>query len=298
MWRGGVAVNLQDLLTRAYLILGDDIATPRWFTRARLVDLLNRACLEFRSEVEDEWISYDQALTAGTDVYTFRDDHLRTQRVAYSDLTLETIGAVGTITSRDERWQSHDGATPLAWSSDALPHNQYRLLPTPSVSSADFYTFSGEYGDMVDLADTSGTYTFASEYGLVLEVPDFTNVDEYGAIVEFGTQGSDLVNIWATGAPGAMSGDGDEVPIKAAFANAPVWYALWRTYEGEGDHHNKELAGLYRKLWRMDVDRAKELAEIPLPRIPNVINPSRGGDGRRGLFRPSDTVGGSYTVTW
>ena len=295
---GWWGVNLQGLLTRAYLILGDDMVTPRWFTRTRLVDLLNRACLEFRAEVEDEWVAYDQALTAATDTYTFRSDHLRTQRIAYSDLTLEPIGTVGVITSRDERWQSHDGAEPRAWSSDALPHDQYRLIPTPSVSSADQYTFSGEYGDMVDLSDVSGAYTFASEYGLVLEVPGFTNVDEYGAIISFSTSGSDLVTVWATGAPGTMTGDGDVVPIKSAFANAPVWYALWRVYEEEGDHHNRELAGLYRKMWRMDVDRAKELAEIPLPRIPNVINPSGGGGGGRAIFRPSDTVGGSYTVTW
>jgi len=291
-------VNLQGLLTRAYLVLGDDITTPRWFTRAHLVELLNRACQDFRAEVEDEWIAYDLPLTAGTDVYTHRTDHLRTQRIAYSDLTLEVLGAVGTITSRDERWQSHDGATPLAWSSDALPHNQFRVLPTPSVTSADNYVWESEYGDMVDLTDSTGAYTFTSEYGIVLTVPGFTNTSEYGVILDLDSQGSDLVNVWATGAPGSMSGDGDEVPIKAAFANAPVWYALWRVYEEEGDHHNRELAGLYRKLWRMDVDRAKELADIQLPRIPNVISGSYGGDNRRGAFRPSDTVGGSYTVTW
>jgi len=291
---------LLDILSRVYHVLGDDIVSPRWFQRTRLVALANQACLEFRAAVEDEWYSQDIALVANVDTYSYRSDNVRAQRIAYADVTLEPRGVVGVFTGQDDRWQSHTGAAPAYWSSDALPHDQFRVVPTPSVASTESWAFTAENGDIVVTSDVSGAYSFTSESGVVLAVFGFSPDSEDGAIVAIGAAGADVLTVWGTVAPTAMVADGDEVAIKGAFELAIVWYVLWRTYEEETDHHNRELAGLYKKFWDLELEQATELTNNPFPRMVNVI----AGPGRYGssvFIRPSDTIhtsGGDVTVTW
>jgi hypothetical protein len=291
---------LLDILSRVYHVLGDDIATPRWFTRTRLVALANRGCLEFRSAIEDEWYSQDTALQANVDTYSYRAGNLRAQRIAYAGVTLEPRGVVGVFTGQDDRWQSHTGAAPAYWSSDALPHDQFRVVPAPSVASTESWTFTSESGDITVTSDASGAYSFSSESGVVLAVFGFSPDSEDGTIISLASDGADVLTVWGTLAPTDMVADGDEVPIKGAFELALVWYTLWRTYEEETDHHNRELAGLYKKFWDLEIEQAKELSENPFPRMVNII----AGPGRYGssvFIRPSDTIhtsGGDVTVTW
>lgn len=293
-------MNLGGLLDRVYYILGDHRQTPRWFERQRIVDLLNQACLKFRAAVEDEWYTADQDITSGTDTYSYLDGHLRTQRIAYKDETLTPRGVLGVLSGQDERWQSHTGAEPLYWTSDGLPHNQYRVIPVPSTTSAQSWSFSQEFGDIVVTSDSSGAYAFSQEYGAVLALSGFSATDERGVITSVSEQGADVLTVWGTVSSPSMASDGDAVPIKQAYANAAVWYACWQIYEEETDHHNGVLAGFYKKLWEQDLESAKNLAEVPFPRMVNTIGPSR--HGAPGFcIRPSDTIstsGGNITVTW
>lgn len=307
-------MNLQALLQRAYSVLGDDFANPRFFPRARLVDLMNRGVQEFRSEVNDEWYERDIALVSGTAIYDFPVGHVRTQRVAYADKTLVPRGVVGALTGQDELWQDHTAQEPIYWTSDALPHNQFRVVPTPSVTSTEFWSFalaaSGgstiEDGTVVETTSPDETFTFildpadpahlSIEDGLVLGVDGFAIDSEDGVLVEVDAEGADVLTVWGTLRAGEMSGDGDDVPIKAAYSLAPLWYCLWRTFEEEAEHHNSTLAGFYKSKWKALVDGGKAVAENPFPREVHVI---RGGAPWRSLnARFSDSITGVGNVTW
>lgn len=294
--------TLHDLLVAVWHVVGDRVDNPRFYPRLELVTLLNEGALQFRVEVEDEWYTREIPVAAGVQTYTFPEDHLRAQRLAYADETMEARGSVGALTGEDENWQTSRSPSLIYWSSDAVNWNQFRVIGIPTQSSPDYWVWSQDLGTIVRFQNPTD-FTFTGgvggnpDRGIVWYMEDSTFFEDRGVIVGLEEIGAAVITVWGTLKPQLMSGDGDEVPIKPAYWMAPAYYALGRLYEHGRDRHNAVLAGLYKGMWQEMIDQAKALSEEPMPRMVNVIGAA--GQGYRQVARFANTIGGGVgDVRW
>lgn len=315
---------LLDLLTRAYDILGDTQGDPGFFPRQRLVDLINEGCVRFRSKIEDAWFRANQKVVAGTAVYTVPDGCVRIRRVAFDDQTVPPK-TILELVALDDKWTTRSSSEPIFWTSDAQSHDEYRYYETPSISTdgaIDFVADTEHTGSSVDWGtvadwDESGTLaTFNADpanpshvnadYGIWLSVTgssssgNFSIKTDYGVVVSWLMTFVKQTELWCVERPEPMTSDDDSVPIKAPYQLAPLWYALWHTYEQEEDHHNPVLSGYYRQLFGDELIRAQKLADNPTPYIIRVRGTSYGRDGASGLRFPNsvDFGSGAQEIVW
>jgi hypothetical protein len=259
-------VKLVDLKTRVYEILGDDPIVPRWFPFAQILHYMNRGCQIFRREVCDEWYRVDVPVVAGQAIYDFPEDSVRAERVAFDDTTC-AASTVTALQGWDSRWEQTDSVAPFAWTSDGLPHNQFRLYPKPTTDSASNLVWSGETGIVVAVEDDSGFATTSSETGLLLAMTGASITGETGEVQAGTSTGGGGCTLWLVKRPAGMASDDDEIPIAKAYHLAPLWYALEQTYLEEADHHNSDLASFYGGLFRQYVARAIKRYKNPAPRM-------------------------------
>lgn len=292
-------MTLGELLSRAYKILSVTASEPRTYTREQLVEYLNRGILLFRQRVEDRWFRYRIPLIADQSEYDFDAQHVRTQRIAFDDVTMEPMTILG-LQGMDSMWQTTPGPEPWAWSSDGLPHDQFRVYPKPTDSSADVITFVGDYGVVVRVTEDGTDATFTQETGIVVDATDSTFVSETGEIVRADAVGLGQLEVWATLEPGALVGDGDLVPIKCGYELASLWYCLWQTYSEQSDHYDSSLSSYYKGMWEDSIARALERWEMPLPNQVHVLGSSGAGTGSAWpKFQSTMTVNGNpVTVSW
>jgi hypothetical protein len=266
-------MNLGALLSRVYHIAGDSKASPRFFPRARCVKLANDACLMFRQQIEDRYYRTDQAVTAAVGVYTFPAGHLRAIRVAFEDETVEP-STVQELQSLDDLWQTRTSPKPYRWTSQGQAHDEWRFYPRPSSSTEFPVAFNQDTGVVTRYVDSAGAATFTQETGIVVQITDINVSPDVGEVAAFNLTSTSQATIWGVQAPGALSGDGEEIPVKNGYQMAVCYYILWQLYEDEGDHHNAVLAGFYRMKMRERLERARALKDNPLPTEKHVL---RGG---------------------
>ena len=290
-------MQASDLLNRVWDIVGENPTSPRWYTKANVLEMLNEGILQFRAAVEDEWYTKNIPVTASTQTYDFPTGTLRPIRVAYQDQTMEPRGTVAVLTGQDEKWQVTTSGTPFYWTTDGVSQGHFMISPIPTSSSTEDWSIDGDSGLITSINDTDGdaTFTPASENGRVLTVGGATFTIENGIIVSFTSGSADELTIWGVQKPTAMVSDGDAVQIKEKFYMAPVYYACWRFYEHGKERHNSVLAGYYKKLWEQEVLAAMDLKDNPMPRMVNVIGyaPREPGYAQR----YSNTID-TYTVRW
>lgn len=301
---------LGDLLTRASDIIAAD------YERSAMVAYVNRGITVWRQQVEDRWFRAYIPLVAGQGVYSFPDENVRAQRIAYDDSTIEPTSILE-MQALDSKWQTTTGAQPFKWTSDGLPHNQFRIYPVPSSSSTTEYAYevaaagggtTADDGEIVWYeADTSTFETDPNDAGhtdpnagLIVALDGAQFLENDGEVVVFEASGLELLEVWGVERTDPVSGDGDTILVKPGYELAPLWYALWQTYLEEGDRHDSGLAGLYRGLWADLVERALLRKANPLPLQVHVLG---GGPGSRAQafqdFSTSMTVGGvPINVRW
>jgi hypothetical protein len=289
-------VNLGQLLDRAYDVLGDVRDGPRQFPADRLTDLVNEGVLTYRRWVEDKWFRTQQELTAGTAVYTFHDDNIRAWRIAYDDCTMRPT-TIQELESFDRQWLSRTHNRVTRWTSQGLPHNQYRVYPLPSTSSATPIVMQGDpnvagwseqngvlgrwQDDGVDISFTAdpNVVGWDANHGIVGQIDTFVFENKprefpssvIGELAGPASDGVSVLSLWLVQKPQTISLDNEEIPLKNAYQIAPLYYALWHTYEEEGDHHNQVLSGMYRQLFMDQVTRGRELMSNPLPFQPHKL---------------------------
>jgi hypothetical protein len=288
-----------ELLDRAFNILQDTRSEQRSYTEVQLGAYLDRGILLFRQEVEDKWYRYQVPLVANQSIYSFDSQHVRTQRLAFDDSTMEPLALIG-LQAMDAKWQTTTGPEPWAWTSDGLPHDQFMVYPKPTGSSADVVSFVGEYGVVVRVQADGVDQTFTQQTGLVVDSTDGTFLQEVGEIIFADTVGLGQVEVWATLKPEPLTGDGDRVPLKCGYELAPLWYCIWQTYLEEGDHHDSALASYYKGMWIDLLERAQERLSSPLPNQVHVLGTSFSDTGT-GWPRFESTMtfgGGPISVTW
>lgn len=290
-------MNLGDLLTRVYYILGDVRSNPKFFLRERVVDLLNEGCRQFRRSVEDEWYRQDIPLVAGQHTYTFPDINVRAQRIAFKDYTMRPR-TVQDIVGIDAKWETRTGPNPLDWTTQGLPHNQFRVYPTPTITSTAGISQSGEYGAITSWND--GAYaTFSSEYGGITQIvgePQFNS--EYGAITTISQTEVAGLTVWGVVKAATMEGDADEVPLKTIWWKAPLAYCLWQLYEGDGEQHNRVLAGVYKDRFNATVSNAQDRVSSPLPFLVFKLGQRVGRSSSRSFLPFAPETGSGQSIGW
>ena len=315
-------MTLGNILDRAYDVLGDVRNNPKRFQRDELVDLINEGCLVFRRFVEDKWFRHDEDTVASQSTYTFPSQSVRAIRVAYDDCTLRPT-TMQELRGLDERWETREQDTPRLWTTQGQSHNQYRVYPIPSETTSDSFEiiadtnvsgWNAEHGIIGRWVDASGNdVTFNAdtnvvgwddEHGVlgatVAEVP-FSS--QNGALRKINATEVENFTLWLVQSPETISNDPDTIPIRDPFQIASLWYALWQTYEKEGDHHNSVLAAYYRDEFRLMVERARELMSMPFPFQKHLLgNDAISGSGLSKLlpFAPSglDNDGNSINFGW
>lgn len=259
-------MTLGQLLDRYYAITGDLRTNPKFFLRPRAVDLINEGLRQFRRVVEDEWYRYDLPAVSGTAEYQLPDLNVRVQRIAWDDFTMRPRMAQEMV-ALDAKWQARTGPNPFEWTTQGVPHNYFRCYPEPTTSTEQAVSQTGEQGAIVRWLDPTGTSeTFVGEVGVVvriLEEPPF--VGEFGGAQIYAQTNTKGFTVWGTKKTVDLVEDEEDVPIKNAWQKAPLWYALWQTYESAHEQYNGPLASFYRNRFQRDVRRAKDRAATPLP---------------------------------
>jgi hypothetical protein len=276
-------MKLQDLMLRAYDILGDDYANPQWFTKAEILAYINRGCDNFRADINDKWMRADIPVVSGTAVYTMPENAVRMQRVAFNDYTLDATSIMG-LAGKDARWMETTTPQPINWTQDGCQYNQFRLWPIPSTSTSEMFTFSaaatgGVDGDTgcVTQYDSGGAFTFQAdpyatgytdpEAGIVVSITGQTIVEDDGEVMSFDVESAEQITVWCTEEHTDMASEDEEVPIHPAFHIAPLWYALSQIYQEEDSHHNGILGAFYWDMWEEELRKAAMLYANPLPRM-------------------------------
>jgi len=314
-------MQLGEVVTRVFETTGDNPANPRLYDRQRIVDLVNRAMLIFRSEVEDRWARTDMALVAGQAIYSLPEDCVRVKRIAYNDQTLEAKTILGLV-ALDPKWEVTPSQKPLCWTQDGLPFNQFRLWPVPSANSATSFAFApaaagggptGEDGVIVEFVDDAGaqnvTYVIDpadpamadADRGLTISL-DIASMDsDDGELAQLLGTSSMGLTLWYVVRPQPLVGDGDGITIKEAYADCLWFYALWQSYEEQSDHHNPVLSSWYKTQFRKTLARARERSDAPLPRTVHQLGLTGKTPSRRGILSyPYEVVvnGQSIQITF
>ena len=159
-------MTLGNLLDRVYARLGDNKAFPKFFDRQVLVDRMNQGCIQFRAAVEDKWFREDIPVVSGTAIYNFPEKHVRCQRLAFEDVTVEPRDQLGLVAD-DPKWETTTASRPTAWTSSTVAWNKFRLYPKPSTTTANDLTFTSDFG----VVTAWPSETLSSDFGVVMAVP-------------------------------------------------------------------------------------------------------------------------------
>lgn len=294
---------LDDLLDRFFFIVGDDAANPREFSRARAIDLINEGNSQFRRAVEDEYYRVDMGAVSGQHTYTLPGVNVRVQRIAFDDYTMRPR-TVQEIVALDDKWETRTRQDPFEWTTQGVGHDEFRAYPTPTVTSDAAITQTGEAGEITRWTESGTDATFSSEFGVITRIED-ANVSqftgEFGHVQSISQTNVKQFTIWGTKKAKALAEGGETIPVKNAYQKVGLWYALWHTYEEEGDHHNRVLAGFYRSRFKGEVERGKDRAARPLPWLVVKIGQRRGNSSRRAYLPFSSemtTDAGTIQVGW
>jgi hypothetical protein len=284
-------MEYSDLVQRFYDITGDDPSlSGRNFPRTRVNTLMNEGALRFRMMVEDKWARTEEATVASQGVYNFPDNALMLIRVAFDRETLEARSILS-IVAEDAKWETRESTVPSSWTTDGLGHSQYRVWPTPSVSGSTI-TFQADTAGPASAGDDDGifisteidkpvgspdTVTFTGspytpdpdpdEHVGVTATADteWTILGDNGVVASY--QADDVLTLWYIERPETFAANSDPIPLKNAYQLAPLYYALWKSYEEEGDHNNPILAELYKGKFAEISERGRRRAENPVPRM-------------------------------
>ena len=304
---------LDDLLNRFFTIVGDDAVTPREFSRARAIDLINEGNRQFRRVVEDEWYRQDVGAVSGQAVYTLPGENVRVQRIAFDDHTMRPI-TVQELVALDAKWETREGPRPFEWTTQGVGHDEFRAYPEPSVTTdeaisqtaAEVPTPSdGESGEITSWSESGTFATFSSEFGIITRIVG-TNIQpmqgEFGHVQRVSQSHIEGFTVWGTKKAAVLVEGAEAIPIKNAYQKAGLWYALWHTYEEEGDHHNAVLAGLYKKRFEAEVIAGENRASTPLPWIVHKLGQRASRTSSRSFlpFSPEagDGMGGTQQIGW
>lgn len=266
-------MTLGELLDRAYEILGDLRAAPRIYPRQMLLDIVNRGTLLFRATAAEVWRRQDIPTVGGTGEYEIPPTILELRRVAYDDETLEAR-SLQVIQSRDAKWQTTTGPEPIAWTSVGFAQNRFFVWPKPSTSTPETFTLSASYGGLSRWVSGGTAYTFSSEFGGPSRIDGEVLDSEYGDIISSATSEGQLLTVWGTARPDALSTDDQELPLRRPWQIALLWFLLWQIYESEGREHNSVLAAFYRDEFSDVLERCTVRAATPVPGQPQRL---RGG---------------------
>ena len=263
-------MNLGQILSRIYHVVGDSSVSPRFFARARVIKLVNDGCLLFRQQIEDRFYRTDQAVVAAQAIYQFPAGHMRAVRVAFDDVTIEP-STVQELQSLDDLWQTRSAPTPTKWTSQGQAHDEWRYYPVPASASFESAAFTQDTGVVTRFVDTAGAATFNQEQGIVVQISGFDVAPDVGEVAAFAQTGIGHTTVWGVQAPATLVGDNEEIPVKNGYQMAVCYYAIWQLYEEEGDHHNAILAGYYRQKMMERLQRARALKDNPLPTEKHVL---------------------------
>lgn len=286
-------MTLGELLDRVYDVLGDLKDDPQVYTRTRTVTLVNEALLVFRRFIEDEWFIHRERLVASQAVYTFPATSIsRAVLISYDDEPLQPESILE-LRGKDTKWETRTGSRPWNTTVDGQAHNKYRLYPIPDTATTDDLRFeadpnvagwSATHGVVGRWQDDGVDLVFAADpnvggwnpqHGRVYAKGSDNFSQPHGRIASVTPTGVGGLTLWLVELPPTVDDDGDQLPIKDAFAQALVWYVLHMTYEEEGDHHNPILAAYYRDEFTAALEECRELMANPMP---YQIHKLRGGD--------------------
>ena len=314
-------MTLDDLLKRYFAIVGDVADNPREFLRSRAIDLVNEGNRQFRRVVEDEWYRQDIGAVGGTAIYNFPGVNVRALRIAFEDETMRPR-TVQEIVALDDRWERRERSRPFEWTTQGVAHDEFRAYPEPSVTTVAAINQTaaesgagapndpgpvpsgGESGTITSW-DESGTFaTFSSEFGVITRISDFVNQfqGEFGHVQTIAQSVTPGFTIWGVKKTEVLVESEEDVPVKNAYQKVGLWYALWHTYEEEGDHHNAVLAGFYKARFNDEVNRARDRASSPLPWIVFKLGQRMNHRSSRAFlpFSPEagDGMGGTQQIGW
>lgn len=294
-------MTLGQLLSRFYNIVGDTKASPREFPIARVRSLLNDGCQVFRERVEDCWARASQVVTAGTSIYTIPDTMVRLKAIFFEDVYIPPA-TVMELQAESEIWRTKTATRPTRFTTDDVDHDEYRYYPTPDTTTGTGALSFNQDNGAVGAINKDGAFaTFNQEAGILAYLSFATMQPEAGEVGAVVSTGVGQTTLWGVARPAPMSSDGDQVPIKAAFARAPLWYALSESYSEEGDHYEPHLATYYKARFDNEVTRAEELMSLMLQNQTIVLGGSSGFPTRSGLSQwPSQGTleGVPTTIGW
>ena len=267
-----------------------------FFSIDRVNTLLNEGVLNFRSIVEDKWARTEIGPEMDVGVYDMPDDALMLIRVAHDKQTLEARSILS-ILAEDAKWETRTSVKPSSWTTDGVGHNEFRVWPTPSVDGTvvrfqaddDVTPLDPDLGVIISIAKSPGsddTATFSGPdntptdteiLGVMATVDtEWTILGDSGVAVTY--EAGDVLTVWYVEKPPTMVNAGDPVPLRLPYQVAPVYYALSKTYQEEGNHYNPLLSELYAAKYGEVVERAKQRAENPVPRMIHKLGASPRGD--------------------
>lgn len=248
-----------DLLDRFYDRVGDRRVRPLFVTEARAKELINAGFRRFRIRVQDHWVETQASLVAGTAVYNLPAGTVRMERLAYDDRTVRPV-TILELVSENYRWQAQTGDRVRAWTTEDVDHNQYRVYPTPTDSTAIATSFTSEEGITAYVVLDDGTdAVFSDEEGIVGQVVTAPIQNEEGAIGAAPSTGAAQLTLWLVDGTTDLQQDSDSVQIRDAFALAALYDALAETYSERGDHYNPELSAYYEARFDSEVALAGKM---------------------------------------
>ena len=197
----------------------------------------------------------DYALVDGTYLYTTDPDVVEIERFEYNgrhilplspnelkDYDINYLYETGEI----RRW--------YPWGTQ-----KWGVYKTPDWT-ADYATFDGDYGILIDIEYSTDTVTVDTEWGLVIDIDRdesgdvFYFVDDHG----FGEiilidEAALTVNMRVVERPKQLVEDEDIPEIPAWFHRIIVFYIIWRCLERDSPGRNEKLAAF----WKLFYDDAK-----------------------------------------
>lgn len=270
-------MNLGDLKTEFYEVIGDDAAEQRLIQEADVKAWMNDSTQLVRGIAGDIWVRETVPTVAGQGRYTLPAQAHRAVRLAYGWETLYEVSH-SELDAMDLGWQTRTGR-PEYFTQDTELHNQFVLYRIPEANSVEFTevvaglgnTHGADFGIVGRFVRGGVDVIFNADLGEVGSTSFMPVAPDTGIISGVDQVPDDQIVIWYVGKASPMLDDSSIVPIRRPFSRLPLWFALWKYYGSEAEFHNGILSALYRDWFYREVSKLLKLVARPLPRQRHVM---------------------------
>lgn len=166
-------------------------------------------------------------------------------RVSYDDRKLPSLSKYE-LDRTEHNWENQEGYV-SHYVSSSMTSKTIRLYKTPTISGG-ITVSGGEYGVVVGISDGVSTYTFSGEYGGLIETDGVGWTSDFGSEYGVATITGGIENnfeVWATKIPSRMADDFD-IPEFPNWCHLGIAYrAAAKALRKYGEHAESERAAAY-----------------------------------------------------